>query len=130
MFTLKDYISGVVGILLGLMGLFPLLNSFGIGPSWFALPWLPVKIFTYVLAGAGLYLAIESIREILNSNKIGMISFAVGVAVLIAGLFPLLHSFGIGPAWFVFPWLSPMIYNILFIIEGIFLFIAMFAMEM
>ena len=98
--------------------------------SWFALHFLPVQIFIYILAGAGLYLAVESIREILNSNKIGMISFVVGAVVLLIGLLPLLNGYGIGPAWFAFPWLSTMVYQILFIIEGLFLFIAMFAMEL
>ncbi|MEK6808702.1 MAG: hypothetical protein AABY14_03380 [Nanoarchaeota archaeon] len=130
MFTPKDFISGIVGILLTLMGLFPLLNSMGIGPGWFALPWLPVQLFAYIIAGAGFYLAIESIREILNNNKIGIWSFIIGMLILVIGLLPMLHRFGIGPEWFAFPWLTQTIFNILFIVEGVFLFIAAFAMEL
>src|SRR3989339_1950494 len=99
MFTTKDFISGIVGILLTFMGLFPLLSSFGIGPEWFALHFLPVQLFAYIVAGAGFFLAADSIREILNNNHIGIWSFGVAVIVLIIGLFPLLNSFGIGPEW-------------------------------
>lgn len=130
MFTAKDFISGIVGILLFFIGLFPLLKSFGIGPEWYALHWLPVQLFSYIVAGAGFFLAMDSIREILNSNKIGMWSFGIAVVVLVIGLFPLLKSFGIGPEWFAFPWLTQQIYQIIFIIEGVFLFIAAFAMEL
>jgi len=130
MFTTKDFISGIVGILLTFMGLFPLLSSFGIGPEWFALHFLPVQLFAYIVAGAGFFLAADSIREILNNNHIGIWSFGVAVIVLIIGLFPLLNSFGIGPEWFLFPWITQQIYYIIFIVEGVFLFIAAFAMEM
>jgi len=130
MLTLKDWVSFLVGAVIGAFGLLPILNRVNIGPSWFALEFLPIALFSYIVAGAGFYLMLESIIEITNSNAIGWISFLVAGIVLVIGLFPMLASFGIGPAWFSFPWLSPLVYHIIFVVEGLFLMIAMFAMEM
>jgi hypothetical protein len=85
---------------------------------------------TWIVAGAGLYLAVNSVIEITNSNIVGWWSFGVATAVLIIGLLPLLHTFGIGPDWFAFKWLGRTIYNVIFIVEGFFLMVATFAMEL
>ena len=124
MMQMRDWISGIVGAVIFLLGLMPLLGKFEFLNS------LPVSLLTWIVAGAGFYLAINSIIEITNSNIIGWWSFGVAITVLIIGLFPLLHSFGIGPAWFQFNWLNRIAYNIIFIIEGVFLMIATFAMEL
>jgi len=130
MLTLKDWISFLVGALISLLGLLPILNRLNIGPSWFGLNFPPAAVFSFIVAGAGFYLLIESVIEITNSNVVGWISFLVASAVLIIGLLPTLARFGIGPSWFAFPWLSPLFYHIIFVVEGFFLMIAMFAMEM
>ncbi len=91
---------------------------------------LPVSLLTWIVAGAGLYLAMNSIIEITNSNIVGWWSFGIAGAALIIGLFPLLHSFHIGPAWFEFKWLTVTAYHIIFVVEGVFLMIATFAMEL
>ena len=130
MLTLKDWVSFLVGAVIGAFGLLPILNRVNIGPSWFALEFLPIALFSYIVAGAGFYLMIESIIEITNSNAVGWISFLVAVVVLAIGILPTLSKFGVGPSWFAFAWLSPFIYHIIFVIEGLFLMIAMFAMEM
>ena len=130
MMEFKDWLSGFIGAVIFALGLLPILNTRGIGPAWFALPWLPVQIFAYIVAIAGFYLFVESFIEITNSNIIGWWSFAVAVAVIAIGLLPLLNRFGIGPAWFDFPWLNETIYRVIFIVEGFFLMIATFAMEM
>ncbi|MBS3105235.1 hypothetical protein J4234_03195 [Candidatus Woesearchaeota archaeon] len=124
MMQMRDWISGLVGALVFLLGLMPLMGKFEFLNN------LPVSLLTWIVAGAGFYLAINSIIEITNSNVIGWWSFGVAIAVLIIGLFPLLHSFGIGSAWFQFNWLNRAAYNIIFIIEGVFLMIATFAMEL
>ena len=120
----RDWISGLIGAVIFLLGLLPLLGKFEFLNN------LPVSLLTWIVAGAGLYLAMNSIIEITNSNIVGWWSFGVAIAVLIIGLFPLLHSFGVGPSWFEFNWLNKSAYNIIFIIEGVFLMIATFAMEL
>ena len=124
MMQTRDWISGIVGAVIFLLGLLPMLGKFTFLNEW------PIPLLIWIVAGAGFYLAINSIIEITNSNIIGWWSFGVAIAVLVIGLFPLLHSFGIGPAWFQFNWLNRAAYNIIFIIEGFFLMIATFAMEL
>src|SRR3989344_3328740 len=124
MMQVRDWISGAVGAVIFLLVLLPLLGTFEFLNN------LPVSLLTWIVAGAGLYLAMNSIIEITNSNIVGWWSFGVAITVLIIGLFPLLHSFGIGPAWFQFNWLNKTAYNIIFVIEGVFLMIATFAMEL
>ncbi|MDP3766038.1 MAG: hypothetical protein Q8R04_06000 [Nanoarchaeota archaeon] len=124
MMQMRDWISGFVGVIIFLLGLMPMLGKFEFLNN------LPVSLLTWVVAGAGLYLAMNSIIEITNSNIVGWWSFGVAIAVLVIGLLPLLHSFGIGPAWFQFNWLNRTAYNIIFIIEGFFLMVATFAMEL
>jgi len=120
----RDWISGLVGAVIFLLGLLPLLGKFDFLNN------LPVSLLTWVVAIAGLYLAVNSLTEITNSNIVGWWSFLVAVTLLVIGLFPLLHSFGIGPAWFEFKWLTVTAYHIIFVVEGFFLMIATFAMEL
>ena len=124
MMQTRDWISGIVGLIIFLLGLLPMLGYFTF------LNDLPPTLLVWIIAGAGFYLAINSIIEITNSNIVGWWSFGVAIAVLVIGLFPVLHSFGIGPAWFAFNWLNRTAYNVIFIIEGVFLMIATFAMEL
>ena len=130
MIQMRDWISFFVGAIIFVLGLFPILNKSGIGPEWFSMNFLPVAIFSYIVAGAGFYLMVESVIEITNSNIVGWWSFIIAVVVLLIGLLPLIHSFGRGPEWFAFTWLSPFIYNIIFVIEGFLLMVATFAMEL
>ena len=120
----RDWISGLIGAVIFLLGLLPILGKFTFLNN------LPISLLIWIVAGAGFYLMVNSIIEITNSNIIGWWSFGIAISVLIIGLLPLLHSFGIGPSWFEFKWLSRAIYNIIFIIEGVFLMIATFAMEL
>ena len=124
MMQMRDWISGFIGAIIFLLGLMPMLGKFEFLNN------LPIALLTWIVAGAGLYLAMNSIVEITNSNIVGWWSFGVAVTVLIIGLFPLLHTFSIGPSWFQFNWLNRTAYNIIFIIEGVFLMIATFAMEL
>ena len=124
MMQMRDWISGLVGLIIFLLGLLPLMGKFEFLNS------LPVSLLTWIVAGAGFYLAINSIIEITNSNIVGWWSFIVAVVVLIIGMFPLLHTFGVGPSWFEFKWLTPAAYHIIFVVEGLFLMIATFAMEL
>ena len=124
MMQARDWISGLLGLIIFSLGLLPLLGYFPF------LNDLAPSLLAWIVAGAGFYLAINSIIEITNSNIVGWWSFGVAIAVLAIGIFPLLHSFGIGPAWFEFNWLNRKAYDVIFVIEGFFLMIATFAMEL
>ena len=124
MMQMRDWISGFVGAGILLLGLLPMLGYLTF------LNDLSATLLTWIVAIAGLYLAVNSIIEITNSNIVGWWSFGIAIAVLIVGLFPILHGFGIGLSWFDFSWLNRTAYNIIFIIEGAFLMIATFAMEL
>lgn len=130
MMETKDWISMLVGAILFCLGLLPMLAAQKVGPSWFSLSFLPTVIFTWIVAIAGLYLLVESFIEITNSNVIGWWSFFLAAAMLVIGILPIIHTFGYGPSWFVFPWLNEVIYRVIFMIEGLFLIIAGFAMEL
>lgn len=124
MMQLRDWISGIAGAVILLLGLLPLMGKFSFLDN------LPVILLIWIAAGAGFYLMINSIVEITNSNVVGWVSFGVAISALIIGIFPILHGFGIGPGWFEFAWIGRTVYNIMFMIEGIFLMIATFAMEL
>lgn len=129
MIEAKDWISLLVGIVLTALGLLPLLNKWGAGPSWFALPWLPLQFAAFIVAIAGFYLMIESVIEITNSNAIGWVSFMIATLLMATGILQVLARFSIGPEWFALPFIKETVYLIIFVVEGLFLMIAMFAME-
>ncbi|MBW2975019.1 hypothetical protein KY366_04850 [Candidatus Woesearchaeota archaeon] len=120
MMEAKDWISGLVGTVILCMGLFPLLNARGIGPGWFALN-LPVKLLSWVVVAGGFYLIINSFIEITNSNVVGWVSFLTAAVVTFLGVMQVLGKI---------TWISGIVFNIIFIIIGLFLMIATFAMEM
>ena len=130
MMEMKDWISFFIGLILTAAGVLPLLSSFGIGPEAFALSFLPAEIFFYIVAVAGFYLMVNSVIEITNSNAIGWLSFLVAVLLLGVGVLQVLHKFSIGPDFFALSFISSTVYYIIFTIEGIFLMIATFAMEL
>jgi len=116
----KDWISGLVGAIILGLGLLPLLNARGIGPAWFAFT-LPVKLLSWVVVIGGFYLIINSFIEITNSNVVGWLSFLIAAVVTVLGVLQVLGKIS---------WISGMVFNIIFIIIGLFLIIATFAMEM
>lgn len=132
-FGFKEAMSGILGLAIFSLGLIPILEDFGIvsfGISNFLKTGWFIAALPYILAIAGFYLLIEAIIEISNSNSAGMMSFIIGSVVMVLGLLPVLHGFGIGPEWFSMGFLSnPWIYRIIFMVEGLFLMIATFAME-
>ncbi|MBI2107623.1 hypothetical protein HYT54_00705 [Candidatus Woesearchaeota archaeon] len=124
MMQLRDWVSGAIGAIILLLGLLPLLGKFE------SLNNLPGTVVIWIVSLAGFYLIINSIIEITNSNVVGWVSFGIAFAALIIGFFPALHSLGVGPGWFEFAWIGRTAYNVIFIIEGAFLMIATFAMEL
>lgn len=134
MMEAKDILSFVAGVILFVAGLLPLLGKFGIGPGWFDLnQFLSVTVFGGIVAVGGLYLVIDSVIEITNSASIGFISIIVAFICLAIGILPVLHGFGIGPDFFTMSFLGSFtayMYSVVMMVEGIFLMIAMIAMEM
>jgi len=128
----KDWLSGFVGLIIFSLGLIPILETFNIlqlGLSKFLSSGPFLAAAPYVLAVLGFYLAIESIIELTNANHIGWLSFMIGAVVMAIGLLQVLKAFGIGPGLFGLE-LPPLVYYIIFLVEGLFLLIAMFAMEL
>ena len=118
MMQVRDWISGLVGAILVLLGL----SSF-----WSAVSFLSnifsANVLRWIVVVAGIYLVWNSIIEITNSNIIGWWSFGVAAACVVIGLLPNLPFFSFEP-------FSVTVYNIILIIEGIFLMVATFAMEL
>jgi hypothetical protein len=124
MMQMSDWMSGLVGAVIFLLGLMPILGRWDFAND------LSITLLTWIVAISGFYLLVNSVVEITNSNIVGWWSFGVAVAVIIIGFFPILHGFGIGPSFFEFSWLSRSSYNFIFVIEGLFLMVATFAMEL
>ena len=122
MMQMRDWISGLIGLIIGALGL---LSIMGILPFD-----LSRNVLLWTAAIAALYLTINSIIEITNSNVVGTISLIVAVVALVISLLPVLNSIGLLGAWAEFKWLGDIIYKILLIAEGAFLMIATFAMEL
>ncbi len=121
----KNWVAVIIGLLLLALGLIPLLNNFGV--IGFGLPGflngIVSKIGLWIVAAGGLFLLIDSFLE---DHSMRMISIVVALLILAVGIIPLLNSFGI--IGFTIPFLSVNVYNIIFVIEGLFLLIAAFAM--
>ena len=117
MMQMRDWISGLAGVVVGLLGLLPFIGygSFLVG--------LSPNVLRWVVVVAGIYLVWNSIIEVTNSNIVGWWSFGVAAISLIIGLLPSIP-------WFHFGVFSSTFYNIILIIEGAFLMIATFAMEL
>ena len=113
-------ISIILGLLMIALGSLPLLNQFGILGLNIS---LPISVLTYILAGAGLFVLIDGFMEGFMETS-GKITMLVGFLILIGGLLMVLGSFGVLP--FTVPAVGIMVYNVLFIIEGILLLVAGF----
>ncbi|MEA2038047.1 MAG: hypothetical protein U9O94_11170 [Nanoarchaeota archaeon] len=120
MMEAKDWISGLVGGVILCLGLLPLLNSSGIGPSWFNFT-LPIKLLSWIVVIGGFYLIINSFIEITNSNVVGWVSFLTAAVITVLGVLQVLGKI---------TWISGVVFNYIFIVLGVFLIIATFAMEM
>lgn len=119
----KSMPSVLIGLILLALGGIPLLSLMGI--IAFTLPTFLTGIVSaivlWLLAVGGLYLIIESFWEF--DEPIGKVALLVGLIILAAGLIPLLQQFGI--IGFGLP-IGPILYNIIFVVEGILLIISAF----
>lgn len=122
MMQMRDWIIGLIGLATGAVGLLSLLKI---------LPFdLSRSILVWIAAISGFILLYASIVEITNSNVMGTISIIAAGITLIVSVLPLLNSFGWLGSWAEFKLLTESFYKIFLVIEGIFLMIATFAMEL
>ena len=119
---MRDWIVGVIGLAIDAIGVLSFLGYLPLELSRNVLIWIS--------AIGGLLLLYASIIEITNSNIMGTVSIIVAGIILIVSVLPILNSFGWIGAWGSFSWLGDILYKIILAVEGIFLMIATFAMEL
>lgn len=121
----KNWMALIGGILLTALGLLPLLNKWGI----LAFPYFSSNLFVslaaYVIAAGGIWLLIDSFME---DDAMRVISIIVAIVLIILGLIPVLATFKV--IGFNIPFLTTTFYHILFVVEGFFLMISAFTMQM
>jgi len=122
MMQMRDWVIGLIGIIIGALGLLSLIGF---------LPFeLSKSVLVWFAALAGFVLLYAAIIEITNSNVLGTVSIIVAGIVLIVSLLPALNSLGWLGSWAAFSWIGETIYKLVLIVEGVFLMIATFAMEL
>ena len=122
MMQMRDWVIGLIGLIIGAVGLLSLLKI---------LPFEVSRSFLVWIAAIGSFILLyASIIEITNSNVMGTVSVIAAGVFLIISFLPLLNSFGVFGDWAGFKWIGESLYNIVLVIEGIFLMIATFAMEL
>jgi hypothetical protein len=125
----RDWLSMFVGLILTAFGALPLLAM--VIPSMAPYGKFTASasgIFVYVIAIMGFYLMVNSIIEITNSNSVGGFSFLLALVFFAVGVLQVLQSYKVISFFKVT--INPIVYYIAFVVEGIFLMIAAFAMEL
>ena len=122
MMQMRDWIIGLIGVVIGAIGLLSLLKILPFGLSRGALVWLA--------AIGGIVLLYAAIVEITNSNVMGTVSIIAAALALIFALLPALNSMGLLGNWAAFSWIGEMVYKLVLTVEGVFLAMATFAMEL
>ena len=120
--TPKSLPGLILGLIILAMGIFPLLNQFGV--IGFDLPYTPAGIvLEIILALGGVYLFIMGIMEDVDFMK--WVSIIAGVIVATIGILPLLANFGINIA---IPFLAFLYSPYLYVIIGLLMLIGVFLM--
>ena len=122
MMQMRDWIIGLIGVVIGAIGILSLLKILPFGLSRGALVW--------IAAIAGIILAYAAIIEITNSNIMGTVSIIVAGLALVFSILPALSSMGILGSWAAFGWVGETIYKLILVVEGGFMAMATFAMEL
>lgn len=129
----RDWISMFVGIVIFALGFIPFGEGFGwfnfglsafLAQSWF------IALMPWIAAVAGFYLIINSFIEITNSNAVGWVSVIIAVLITALGVLNVLGGMGKVNGFLAMAWLSSVVFQVIFIVVGLFLMIAAFAMEM
>ena len=129
MMQARDWVSGAVGAALFLLGLLPFLHSFGKGSAWWSFS-LPIALMGWLVAIGGFYLIINSFIEITNSNIVGWVSLCIAAIITVLGVLHVLGSIGILSGFLAVQWIPSLMFNIIFMVLGLFLVIATVAMEL
>jgi len=122
MMQMRDWVIGAIGVIVGAIGLLSLLKILPFSLSRGALIW--------IAAIGGIILLYAAIIEITNSNVMGTVSIIAAGVILIISLLPALNSMGILGSWAAFSWVGETVYKLVLVVEGAFLAIATFAMEL
>lgn len=122
MMQARDWIIGIIGLAVGAIGLLAFLKILPVELSKNTLVW--------IAAIAGIILVYAAIIEITNSNILGTVSIIIAGLVLIFSLLPALNSIGFLGDWAAFKWVGDLIYKLILVVEGVFLAMATFAMEL
>lgn len=125
MHSVRHWISFFVGVLIFIFGLFPLIGK----DAWLlnVTTTIPGIVFAYVVALGGIYVIFDSFFEYTFHSSIFIASFLVGLVVFGVGLTTVLKSMGV--IAFGFDNIPLIIYQILFMIEGLFLMLGCFVMD-
>ncbi len=113
MITTRGYVSIVLGVVVGILGIIPLLHQFGI--IGFTLPTLPGLIMGMLLVAGGIFLLIDSVHEI----HMRWVSVVLGIIVIFMGVLPTLMFMGV--IGFSLNFIPEFIKNVLYVLIGIFL---------
>ena len=120
MMQARDWVIGLIGVVIGAIGVLSLMGIFS----------LPRGVMLWIAAIGGFILLYASIVEITNSNIMGTVSIITAGIALAVSLLPVLNGLGALGSWASFSWLGDIIYKIVLVIEGLFLAMATFAMEL
>ena len=123
MMQARDWVVGFgAGAIVGGIGLLSLMKF---------LPFeISKSVLVWIAAIGGLLLFYASIVEITNSNVMGTLSIIVAGIALAISVLPALSGIGWLGSWASFAWIGDTVYKILLVIEGVFLVISTFAMEL
>lgn len=120
----KNWSALLIGLLLMALGIIPMLYSFKViswggflQGSWF------MMIAPYLLAAGGIFLLIDSFME---DDTMRIVSILIALILIAIGVINVLYKFKI--IGFNIPFLTVLVYQILFIVEGLFLVLAAFVM--
>ena len=114
----KSTISLVLGLVVGALGLVPILNNLGV--TKFSLPAFSETVLLVLLIIGGLYLVINGFMEVAMVPSVGWISIIGGGSVAVIGILKIL-----GKVAFV-AILAGTFLNVIFIFMGVLLIIGAF----
>lgn len=125
--SIRHWISFFFGMLIFVFGLFPMIGK----DAWlFNLSHhASAVILAYIVAFGGLYIIVDSFFEFTFHSGVGIFTLLIGLIIFSMGLIVVLHSMAVIP--FSIPFLDKanIIYQILFVLEGLFLMVAAFIMD-
>ena len=124
------WFSVILGLIVGSLGLIPLLSKYGL--IQISLRSFPIKFLSVLTAFGGFYLIIDGIMDWLKEDykKLALISIIVGLIVGLMGSMPLLSMYGITLGFistiFSYTYVAA---NYFYVLAGLLLIISGFAIK-